>query len=173
MLETSEPAVRVVQYRYKGIVKRDGEIPSGSVMPRQNLRVPSATPGRNFAFWAAVPKWTIGGTPMLFPPPRPQRTPVTPLDFSLGFHIKRGKAGHTTREISSVKTRVCHESHSLALIPPGNGTSKPVTRARYPREACLLKTYTVSNFHYEKIEKRKSKPHQAPYPSPPTQTQTG
>jgi hypothetical protein len=57
------------------IYKQGGKIPSGSVIPRQNRILPSATPGRNFAFCAAFPKFTIGGTPIPFPPPRPQFTP--------------------------------------------------------------------------------------------------
>lgn len=55
-----------------------GVVPSGSVIPRQNLILPSATPGRNLDFCSGVPKFTIGGTPIPLPPPRLQFTPEYP-----------------------------------------------------------------------------------------------
>jgi hypothetical protein len=121
-----------------GATGLDGELPSGSVIPRQNRILPFATPGRNLSFWNSVPKLTIGGTPIPFPPPSPQITPV--YAFLCQSMSSYGDRSRTTRDNSSVRIRVCHESHSSYGIPPGRGTlDSPVLNARYPISAWRLK----------------------------------
>jgi len=121
-----------------GATSLDGELPSGSVIPRQNRILPFATPGRNLSFWNLVPKLTIGGTPIPFPPPSPQITPI--YAFLCQSMSSYGDRSRTTRDNSSVRIRVCHESHSSYGIPPGRGTlDSPVLNARYPISAWRLK----------------------------------
>ena len=61
-------------------------------MPRQNLILPLATPGRNLFFCNSVPKFTIGGTPIPLLPAKPQFTPVYPYShISISFVLHRGK----------------------------------------------------------------------------------
>jgi hypothetical protein len=76
---------------------------SGSVMPKQNLNSPLATPGNQRRLCSFVPNRAIGGHPMLLPPPNPHIGPHQP-----------------SRLISSDTIMLHHVSHSSYGTPPGN-----------------------------------------------------